>query len=342
MAIPNEIIYLVQKFRPDLEGTSKEVDTLRRYFQGKVRDFHLGKIGSFRMGKELWSSPFWFYPFLAPLLYLSSRDKIVHIYTTLRDRPYLPLFRGPRTVLTSTNYFAAERLRSRRRHLEKLHTIVVESPLQKQELLRLGLPEERIELIYPSVDLNKFSYRKAVGPFKILDASCPSRVSDLEKRGIFLLMEADSRLRDTLINVFWRIGEFQKFQQLAAGKKFNCLNVREYVSGNMDEIYAAHHCTIIPYTRFDELLKLIPNSAMESLAAGKPLLVSSQTGIAEIVKKEHCGVVFEPTAEKLLEAIAILKENYAEYQQNCRKTAEKYFSQERFLKEYGQIYARIR
>lgn len=336
-----EIIYLVQKFRPDLEGTSKEVDTLRQHFKSKVHDLHLGSILSFKFKKELFSYHFLFYPFCAPFLYFKTRSKITHIYTTLRDRPYLPLFNGPRTVLTSTNHFTAQRLRPWRRYLKKVHKIVVESPLQMEELLRLGLPKEKIELIYPSVDLDAFSYQKTGGTFKILNASCPSRVSDLKKRGIFLLMEADSMLTDTTIDVLWRVGEYQKFQRMVQGKIFNCLQVKEHIAENMNEMYAAHHCTIIPYTCFDELLKLIPNSAMESLAAGKPLLVSSQTGIAEMVRKEHCGVVFEPTAEKLLEAIEVMKENYFEYQHNCRKTAEKYFSQEQFLKKYGQIYAQI-
>jgi len=340
--IQSEIIYLVQKFRPDLEGTSKEVDTLRRHFKSKVHDLHLSKINNFKIKKNLLSYHFLFYPLYAPFLYLATRLKIIHIYTTLRDRPYLPLFSGPRTVLTSTNYFTASRLHSWRRYLRKVQKIVVESPLQTKELLRLGLPEKQIDIIYPSVDLNAFSYQKPEGKFKILNASCPSRVSDLEKRGIFLLMEADSQLTDTTIDVLWRIGEYQKFRQMTKGKEFNCLRVQEHIAENMNEIYAAHHCTIIPYTQFDELLKLIPNSAMESLAAGKPILVSSQTGIAEIVKKEHCGIVFEPTAEKLLEAIQTLKENYTHYQQNCRKTAEKYFSQEEFLKKYEQIYAQIK
>jgi len=334
-------MYLVQRFRPELEGTSKEVEVLHRYFDSIIHDLHDYHISSFKIRRNLFSYHFLFYPLTAPFLYLSSLGKIVHIYTTLRDRPYLPLFHRNRTILTSTNHFTAERLIPWKKYLQKIKKIVVEAELQRTILLQLGLQKEQIELVYPSVDLKKFTYQEATGPFKILNASCPSRISDLERRGMNLLMDLDPFLQDCAITVLWRVGEFERFKQMTRKRIFKSLRVEKRVIKDMNEAYATHHCTIIPYTRFDEFLKLVPNSALESLAAGKPVLVSSKTGISELVKREHCGVVFEPTTKSILEAITLLRNNYALYQKNCRPTAEKYFSQEKFIERYKKIYTEV-
>lgn len=339
--MPPQIVHLVQRFRPELEGTSKEVDVLHKHFQSFVHDLHFGGVRSFKLQRGLLSYHFGFYPCIALFLYWGTRQKIIHIYTTLRDRPYLPLFYRRKTILTSTNHFTVERLRPWKKYLQNVQKIVIESELQMPVLLQLGLQREKIELIYPPVDLAKFSYQKATGQFKILNASCPSRVSDLEKRGINLLMDADPDLRDCSINVLWRIGEFGRFQQMVNKRKFQSLHIERHVAKDMNAVYAAHHCTIIPYTRFDELLKLIPNSAIESLAAGKPVLVSSKTGIADLVRKEQCGIVFEPTKKSLLQAIQQVRENYEKYQKNCRPVAEKYFAQDLFLKKYQELYVSL-
>ena len=71
----------------------------------------------------------------------------------------------------------------------------------------------------------------------------------------------------------------------------------------MNERFAQVHCTIIPYTQFGDFVKLTPNSALESLAAGKPVLCSSKSGVAKIVKDNDVGVVFKPNPDSLIYAI---------------------------------------
>jgi len=199
--------------------------------------------------------------------------------------------------------------------------------------------ERKIKVIYPPVDLQRFSYHKSTATtFTILNASCPAKVRDLRKRGIYFLLDIDHSLADVTIKYLWRAGEFSKLQKLLKSKNLKNSTFENKIHTDMNFQYAQVHCTIIPYLKLDEYLKMMPTSAIESLAAGKPVLVSSQTGIAEIVSKEKCGVVFDPNKESLLMAIAELKRNYALYQKNCRKTAEKYFSQEHFLKKHEEMY----
>ncbi|MEK6939562.1 MAG: glycosyltransferase family 4 protein [Nanoarchaeota archaeon] len=336
------LLYLTQRFRPKFEATSKEVALLAAHFKGNIHDLHLDGYHKLRFSFHLFSYHFLYY-FLGiiPLSFF-SRNKIVHIYTSLCDRPYLPFFSTKKTILTSANFFGKERIKKKIKYLSRINTLIVQSALQKKKLVEAGVQERKIKVIYPPVDLQQFSYHKATAKtFTILNASCPAKVRYLHRRGIYFLLGADQFLQNTKIIFLWRSGEYHLFQEKMKNKRFKNMSFENKIHTDMNFRYAQVHCTIIPYLQLDEYLKTMPTSAIESLAAGKPVLVSSQTGIAEIVTKEKCGVVFEPNKESLLKAIAEIKKNYALYQKNCRKTAEKYFSQEIFLKKHEEIYNSI-
>ena len=232
-----------------------------------------------------------------------------------------------------------ERIRKKIKYLTKVKMIIVQSELQKDELLKAGIKEQQIIVLYPPVELRDFSYQEpSTKTFTILNASCPGKVKYLGKRGIYLLLEADHFLQDSKIKFLWRGEEYSLLRKKIRDKRFKNIEIENKIHTDMNFQYAQVHCTIIPYLQLDENLKTMPTSAIESLAAGKPVLVSSKTGIADIIRKEKCGVVFEPTQEGLLNAIQEIKKNHPKYQQNCRKTAEKYFSQESFLKKHEEIY----
>ncbi|HLD00361.1 MAG TPA: glycosyltransferase family 4 protein [Candidatus Nanoarchaeia archaeon] len=332
------ILYCVQRYRPDCEATSKEISLLAKYFPGHIHDLHLDGYFNFNFSSNITSYHGLYYPFFYLLFRIFSHGRIIHLYTSLCDRPYLPFLNKKKMIITSPNFFSKKRIQSKLKSLQKVRRIIVQSEVEKKELLAAGIKKEKISLIYPSVELEKFSYHEPKKNFTILNASCPGKVRDLHKRGVYLLFDIDPYLYDEQIIFLWRGGEFSLFMDQIKGRTFQHINIKNKIHIDMNEQYAKAHCTIIPYIQFDEYLKLIPTSVIESLAAGKPVLVSSQTGIADIIRANACGVVFNPTKEDLLLAIADMKQNYNKYQQNCRKTAEKYFSQEQFLRGYREIY----
>lgn len=338
------LLYLTQRFRPHLEATSKEADLLAKHFKGRIHDLHLDGYSKFRLSGSLVSYHFLYYIFGIIPLVLYSRNKIVHLYTSLCDKPYLPFVSKKRMIITSANFFTKEKIKEKIKYLIKVQKIIVQSELQKKGLLEAGIKEEKIVVLYPPVELNHFFYQKPTAKkFTILNASCPGKVRDLRKRGIYLLLEADHFLQnqDVQMKFLWRGGEFSRFKEKIKDNELKNTIIENKIHKDMNFQYAQVHCTIIPYLQLDEYLKIMPTSAIESLAAGKPVLVSSQTGIAEIVAKEKCGVVFEPTMEGLLKAIQEMKKNYPKYQKNCRKTAERYFSQETFLQKHEEIYGSL-
>ncbi len=354
------ITYYVQRYRPAYEAISKEVHVLADFFSRDYRtaiyNLHLDGLFSFSWEKIFFSQHFAWYPLTFPHAHMLSRKSTInHIYTSLGDLPYLPILQRKNTVLTAAASASLKKVGRRAAYLQQLPAIIVESEKQKNDLRLLGIPEKSVQLIYPPVDLEKFypfpasSDSTPSAPsdinsassytFTILYASCPTREKDFAKRGIYLLREAAKHIPDVSFLLAWRTYALAEAKKIFDGAP--SVMIRDEIAPDMNLLYAQAHCTIIPYTEYDDYLKLIPNSALESLAAGKPLLASSRTEIAAIVQKEKCGVVFEPTPESLCRSVAILRENYQYYQKNCRRVAEKYFSKDRFLHKYEMVYKKL-
>ncbi len=336
-------IYCVQRFRPRFEATSKEVEVLWKHSKGSLlHDLHLDRFTRSKFSGAVCSYHFYVYPLFLPILWLLSRKRITHVYSSLVDFPYLTFLSKKRMVLTSTNFFSQKALQRRLKVLLKVKEIVVESPLQEKALLKIGVDPKKVMCIYPPVNLNNFmpgKEEKKKGKLTILNASCPTKLRDLDKRGIFLTIAALKKSKTASCTFLWRNKVPVVLKRERKGSKN--ISFREEIVDDMNALLGKFDCVIIPYTALNQNLKLVPNSALEALAKGKPVLVSSKTGLAPIVKKEKCGVVFEPTVKSLQKAISDMDKNYDKYQKNCRKTAQKYFDKQKFIEEYEKVYMRI-
>ena len=108
----------------------------------------------------------------------------------------------------------------------------------------------------------------------------------------------------------------------------------------MSAIYHAADATIAPFTSSGGT-KICPTSLIESLACGRPLLVSSQVGISELVRTDHCGVVFEPTVDGLCDGVRELQRDYGAYAAQARPCAEQHFDLVACLGRHERLYAEI-
>lgn len=216
----------------------------------------------------------------------------------------------------------------------KLRGIIAQSERLRDRLIGMGLNQQKIRLIYPWIDLTKF--RNTEPPdyeeIRILFASAPltERPDEniFEWKGISLLLEAFKEFTEytkATLCILWR-GYYcdrlnKKIKELNLESQVNVINeVRD-----MPELYAQSHITVIPFlsTRWSPE---IPLSAVESLACGRPVVTTDVVELSEIVQAHGCGCVAKPTKDDFLLALKECKENYAEYQRNCRQVAEELFS----------------
>jgi glycosyltransferase involved in cell wall biosynthesis len=106
----------------------------------------------------------------------------------------------------------------------------------------------------------------------------------------------------------------------------------------MSTLYRQHHFTVIPFTTPDGG-KECPNSLLEGLACGVPVLISSVAPFAGFVARHDCGEVFDPTPEGFKAALDRGMSRWQLLSANARSTASANLSQDRALARYGEIYA---
>jgi len=334
-----KIIYFVDIYEPVSEGISKEVCMLHSHFKesfiyGMNPFFEISSL--FRMKVNTRKLVFCtaLIPLRATKKILERKFDLSHVFGNLYGDYFVTTLEKRPILLTAVTIDKIGPIKD----YEKIDEIIVESEKQKKMLLNAGVDKNKVKLVYPGIDLKAFSHSKPNGgEFSILFASSPLREEYFGARGVNLLLDAAKALGGIKFILLWRKRAVRAVKMAIEEKRLKNIKLVNEIIHDMNKMYGNAHATIAPFTT-REYNKSCPNSIPESLAAGKPVLVSDNVGISDLVKKEKCGVVFKPILEELVNAVNELKQNYKKYQKNARKTAEKYFSKETFLEEYKKIY----
>lgn len=334
--------YWIFNFEPKWEAASREVQLLRDTF-GATYECRMITLNLWGGRWKLWGRDKHL-PLPGSLVGLpwiiraARRNELNHVFASPGERFLMPwLARLGRTVLTiSKQNPTLAGLERNIEALKELRCIVVESERYRDLLLQVGVAAERIRLIYPGV--RREPYRPATGPFTILFATSP-RKDGLVTRGIYLMIRAAERLPHIRFRLVWRSNPEQVMQLL---EHLDLPNV-ELVTGfveDMKGMYDAAHAVILPALEVNSL-KPCPHSGLHALAHGKPLLVSECVSISDVVGRERCGVIFEPTVDGLCRAIEELRDDYDTYQSRAQPTRDALFTTTGFVDGYAELYGSL-
>lgn len=334
------VAYWTSAFEAEMEAVAAEVALLRRHFSQSVV---WGLTHRRRLMLSL-SRGYAFHPRLHLLFRAATRVlepffQINHVFGSLGDWFYL---HGPRrrpivvTVATWSDPVEDEML-------ERVRYFVVEHPGGKDLLQQHGVDPERVRLIFPPVDLERFAPRPApAGPFTVLFASSPDKEEWLEARGVPQLLDA-ARLRPRMqFRLLWRPWGDSLPKVLRWIKERGLDNVQLEVGCFQDMAwqYQQTHVTVTPFTDMARS-KPAPNSLIEALACARPVLVTPTVGLADVIREENAGVVCSPTGEALAENLDRLEADWKSYSTRARGLAERCFGADRFVQAYQGLYADV-
>jgi glycosyltransferase involved in cell wall biosynthesis len=336
--MPPRIAYWLSSFEPDMEAIASEVATLRARFAGSIAwglSHQRWALISARRGYCVHPRLHLF--FRAATRLLESRFDIHHIFGSIGDWFYLNGTRRRYTILTT----AAWGPPADQRLLQHVDQFVVEHPGGGEELMRLGIEPGRIRLILPPVDLERFRPgRRPKGAFTALFASSPDRADWLEARGVPLILDAAGLQPQMRFRLLWRPWG----DSLAAVRRM----IEERGLGNVELIvgrqtdmaaqYNGAHVTLAPFTQKDRS-KPAPNSLIESLACGRPVVLTEAVGLKDIVAGTKAGAVSAPSGAALAERLDYLESNWAGCAEAARRLAEQRFSVHGFLDAYDKLYS---
>ena len=315
--------------QPACEAISQEVEALRGRFGGEV----------------IYVNPNQHLPFPLPRLcfglhrlYRLRRNEaeiaLHHFYNPDPfPFPYLRLLRRP------VIYSLTGGVDSLPHHafFGKMAAITVMDRGSYARLRRQGV--ERLFLVRPGIRVERFTPHPLPWgeEIRLMVGSAPWTKAQFRSKGVLALLEAvklDRRLRlvflwrGILAEELWRwIRFFGVEERITVWDKR--VDVNEVLSG-------VHASVVLAST--PALVKAYPHSLLESLAAGKPVLVSRAIPMAQEVEERRCGEVVEQiSAEALLAALAALGRHYPA---RCKAAlaAGREFSIERMVASFEEVY----
>ncbi|RMF02564.1 MAG: glycosyltransferase [Chloroflexi bacterium] len=223
----------------------------------------------------------------------------------------------------------------------KLAMVVVMDERSWQTLRNLGL--QNVSLVRPGINTMRFvpSPPPPLEPMRLLAGSAPWTEAQFASKGVNILLEAARQNANLHLVFLWRgvlWNEMMKrVRTLGLERQVTIINKRVDVNSVLATVHAA-----VALSTDARIIKPYPRSLLESLAAGRPVLVSPQIPMADYVTQRGCGLVVESVStEGVLTAVEMLTANYAQIQTRAQAIGARDFSQEAMVSAYGQLYQTI-
>ena len=91
-----------------------------------------------------------------------------------------------------------------------------------------------------------------------------------------------------------------------------------------------------------DLVKSYPNSLMEALVTGRPVIISRAVPMSSYVNQTGCGKVLEKfSVDEMVHAINEMRDHYAEFSIAALLVGKRDFSHTRMVNEYRKLYHKI-
>lgn len=337
------ILYWTFNYMPRWEAVSKEIASLLSGLEGEVDgslvNFSTRDRGFRLRGREKRVPLPHGLPLYALIAPFASRFDINHLFASAGERFLTPILSRRNGVLTIAKDTTTLRgFEHNLAALARLRAIVVQGERDRESLRQIGIRREAVRVIRPGIPLE--AYREAEGPFTILFASSPLNAADFLSRGIYLIVAVAALVPSIRFLLIWRTRHLAKLERILAAAALTNVTVVSGVIEDMASIYGKVHATVLPGLEHRSFIPC-PRSGLESLAHGKPLLVSNLVSIAPDVSAARAGVAFEPTIEGLRAAILELQTDYSAYQVNTQSYIADQFSPVIHLERYRELYRTI-
>jgi glycosyltransferase involved in cell wall biosynthesis len=335
--VQTRVIYWCGWLDPQMVAVSKEMCQLMQAFP---KSMAFGVSSHHRLAFHPWQHRFGVHQALYPLMkwslpYLERRFDLNHVYTSLADWHFLNVLGQRPIVLTVTQ----RGVPADGRLLRKVRRVVTESEALAEDARSAGVPDDRVSVIYPGVDLETFRAvpPPPVGRWKCLFASSPENMAEVHTKGLDLLLQLAERDPSFELVVLWRPfgpGSDDALREIRARCGTN-VQIHAGRVANIHEFYAASHFVVAP---FRNVGKPCPNSVLEGLAVGRPALVSESVDIGCFLERERVAVRFPCTIEGIQGAFVTMCREYTTLQANSRSCAVAHFDLAQLIRRYSDVY----
>lgn len=277
------------------------------------------------------------------LHYLRQLDRRVDLHQIFSNGiypyPVLRLFKKP-VVYTSVIELGDTLPPLSSLLLKKVRKFVVVTDRDQGKMKQVGFDSE---VILPGIDIDRFSNSPLHGQnkFVLLAGSAPWNEEQFETKGVDVLLQAAVKLPWLHLVFLWRGKLLQEIQERV--QHYDLFDRVQIVDRQVDvnEILSTVHASIV-LSKKSELVKAYPHSLLESLAAGKPVLVSKCLAMSDYVEKNQCGIsVNNLQVEVVIEHLGLLRKQYSSFVAALSTLELACFSQRAMINSYEQLYKQV-
>lgn len=320
--------------KPACEAISQEISALSSHFEGDVIYLNPNQHSPIYVPRLL----FGFHK-LRQLLTLEEGFDIHHLYNPDPfPFPILHILRRP-VVYSLTG--GVERKRINKHFFSSLAAVTVTDQKSLSYLSRQGL--SNVFLVPPGIDTGRFThtYQPLQSKIRLMVGSAPWTRAQFKTKGVNALLEVACQMPRLHLVFLWRGVLTEEM-----GRRVRRMGLEDRVEVldrvvDVNEILAGVHASVTLAMEPD-IVKAYPHSLLESLAAGKPVLVSRAIPMADYVEEKGCGVVVEGVhLDDLITAIEKLSQDYKGLQASTRQLEQRDFSQQQMINSYKKVYEYI-
>ena len=316
---------------PKAEALSQEISALQSRFAGEIMYLNPNITSPIYLPRLLFG--------FHKLPEIRRREAKIDLHHVYNPDPFpFPILRFLQRPVV---YSLSSGLGSKRpnlRFLAKLTAVTVPDSRSYEQLRDWGL--KNVHWVKSGIDHRRFTARSLPleNKIRLMVASAPWTKAQFESKGITPLLLLLAKREDIELVCLWRGHLLADMQRIIAE-----LEVEDRVQVidqlvDVNEILETVHATI-NLASSASIIKAYPHSLLDSLAGGKPVLVSQAIPMADYVAQTGCGVVVESIRpEGIEEAIDMLKVNYKQMAATAVQVGQRDFSLQAMIDSYRHVY----
>ncbi len=319
---------------PQAEAIAQEINALQGHFGGDVIYVNPNQQSPLFIPRLLYG--------FHKLKELRKREASLHLHHFYNPDPFP--FPYLRKLQRPVVYSVTCGVRDRRPNLAFFASLAAVAASDKRSLQRLeswGL--KNVVLVQPGIDTSRFA--RAPLPLRseirLMVGSAPWTKGQFRTKGVEALLSAARQAPHLQLVFLWRgvlADEMERrVRRMNLEKQVTVLNRQV----DVNQVLAGVHASITLATD-PAIVKAYPHSLLDSLAAGKPVIVSQAIPMSDYVEQVGCGKVVEQvTPDQILAAVAALASEYEVLQESAWQVGQRDFSQQAMIASFQRVYERV-
>ncbi len=319
---------------PAAEALSQEITALRGQFKGEVIYLNPNQRWPIYLPRLLFG--------FHKLKELRAKETNLHLHHLYNPDPFpFPILGRLRRPVVYTVSSGLGRQRPNVTFFNALAAVAVADERSLKTLQAWGI--DNTVLVRPGIDTTRFTWSPLpLRPeIRLMVGSAPWTPAQFRTKGIEALLAAARQAPHLHLVFLWR-GELA--EEMA--RRVRRLNLENQVTVlnklvDVNQVLANVHASITLATS-PGIIKSYPHSLLDSLAAGKPVLVSRAIPMADYVAETGCGqVVDRVTPTDILTAVEVLTREYEHLQKSAQQVGQRDFSQQAMIASYRKVYEQV-